>query len=151
MSEPTLQEVFGADAVQTATTITITKANLPRLTPGANNTAESLLTGIILQSQTTKVFNVDPSSISINQSITCANTETAKQKGRVHIKRVDSITDIFTVEGDAPCNIEVACGDCPPGYCRCEMPGYPGYCCLDCHATAEQIRVITNELRLKNG
>ncbi|MEH2243550.1 hypothetical protein [Nostoc sp.] len=51
MSEPTLQEVFGADAVQTATTFTITKANLPRLTPSANNTPESLLTGILLQSQ----------------------------------------------------------------------------------------------------
>ncbi|MEH2243548.1 hypothetical protein [Nostoc sp.] len=99
----------------------------------------------------TQYFNVDPSSISINQSITCANTETAKQKVRVHIKRVDSITDIFTVEGNAPCKIEVACGDCPPGYCRCEMSGYPGYCCLDCHATAEQIRVITNDLRSKNG
>ncbi|MEH2146249.1 hypothetical protein [Nostoc sp.] len=51
MAEPTLQQVFGANASQTVTTITITKADLPRLTPAANNTAESLFTGILLQGQ----------------------------------------------------------------------------------------------------
>ena len=51
MAEPTLIEVFGANATQTATTITISKADLPRLTASASNTAESLLVGILLQAQ----------------------------------------------------------------------------------------------------
>ncbi|MBD2489432.1 hypothetical protein [Aulosira sp. FACHB-615] len=46
MAEPTLQEVFGANAIQDANTITIYKSDLPGLTPQENNTAESLLTGI---------------------------------------------------------------------------------------------------------
>lgn len=66
MAEPTLQTVFGAGATQDATTITIIKANLPRLTPTATNTAESLLTGILLQAQngltkTTFDANIDQS------------------------------------------------------------------------------------------
>ncbi|MEH2437372.1 MAG: hypothetical protein V7K25_24580 [Nostoc sp.] len=51
MAEPTLQQIFGANATQTSTTITITKADLPRLTPSATNTAESLLTGILLKAE----------------------------------------------------------------------------------------------------
>jgi hypothetical protein len=52
MAEPTLVQVFGANATQNATTLTIDKADLPRLTPSASNTAESLLTGILLRGQT---------------------------------------------------------------------------------------------------
>jgi hypothetical protein len=51
MAEPTLAEVFGANATQTSTTITITKADLPGLTASANNTAESLLTALLLKAQ----------------------------------------------------------------------------------------------------
>lgn len=51
MAEPTLSSVFGANATQTATTITIDKADLPGLTAAANNTAESLLTGLLLRAQ----------------------------------------------------------------------------------------------------
>ena len=53
MAEPTLQELLGANATQNATTITITKADLPTLTPSANNTPESLLTAILLKSKET--------------------------------------------------------------------------------------------------
>ncbi|MBD2197940.1 MULTISPECIES: hypothetical protein [Calothrix] len=52
MAEPTLTDVFGANATQTSTTITITKADLPGLTAGSNNTAESLLIAILLKAQT---------------------------------------------------------------------------------------------------
>ncbi|MEH2331569.1 hypothetical protein [Nostoc sp.] len=46
----------------------------------------------------------------------------------------------------------VSCGnECPEGFCKCIIPEYPGYCCLDCSATATQIREITNDLRAKNG
>lgn len=51
MAEPTLTEIFGAGATQDADTITIVKADLPRLTPAAFNRAESLLTGIVLKAQ----------------------------------------------------------------------------------------------------
>jgi hypothetical protein len=52
MAEPTLQEIFGTGATQTASTITIAKADLTGLTASASNTAESLLAGIILKAGT---------------------------------------------------------------------------------------------------
>lgn len=52
MSEPTLIEVFGAGATQTATALTISKADLTGLTASATNSAESLLAGIILKAGT---------------------------------------------------------------------------------------------------
>jgi hypothetical protein len=48
MAEFTLQQVFGAGATQTATLLTINKADLPGLTALASNTAESLLVGLIV-------------------------------------------------------------------------------------------------------
>ncbi|WP_414530808.1 hypothetical protein [Nodularia chucula] len=51
MAASTITQVFGPGASQTATTITIAKADLPGLTPGANNTPESLLAGIALKAQ----------------------------------------------------------------------------------------------------
>ncbi|MEH2278911.1 MAG: hypothetical protein V7K40_30020 [Nostoc sp.] len=51
MPELTLQQVFGANATQDATTITIKKSDLPRLTASVTNTAEALFTGILLQGQ----------------------------------------------------------------------------------------------------
>jgi hypothetical protein len=51
MAEPTLQQIFGAGASQTLTTLTITKADLTGLTSSANNTAESLLVAILLKAQ----------------------------------------------------------------------------------------------------
>ena len=52
MAELTLVEVFGAGATQDSSSITIQKAALPRLTASASNSAESLLTGILLMAQT---------------------------------------------------------------------------------------------------
>jgi len=51
MAEPLLTEIFGANATQTATTLTITKADfvVNSLTPLAANTAESLLVAILLK------------------------------------------------------------------------------------------------------
>lgn len=46
MSEPTLTEVFGDGTTQDSDSITIPKANLPGLTPLAQNTAESLVAGL---------------------------------------------------------------------------------------------------------
>lgn len=53
MAEPTLQEVFGANASQTTTTLTIAKADLVSvgLTASATNTAESLVVAILLKAK----------------------------------------------------------------------------------------------------
>lgn len=48
MAEPTLQQLFGTNAIQDATTITITKADLIGLTAAANNTAESIYVSLNL-------------------------------------------------------------------------------------------------------
>ncbi|MEH2023922.1 hypothetical protein [Nostoc sp.] len=52
MAEPTFVEVFGAGATQDSSSITIQKAALLRLIASSNNSAESLLTGILLTAQT---------------------------------------------------------------------------------------------------
>lgn len=51
MAEPTLTDVFGAGASQTATQLIIDKADLAShgLTPAADNTAESLYVAMTLQ------------------------------------------------------------------------------------------------------
>ncbi|MBE9213712.1 hypothetical protein IQ247_13730 [Plectonema cf. radiosum LEGE 06105] len=66
MAEPTLQDVFGANAIQDEFTLTITKADLTGLTATANNTAESLLVGLLLKArsylnQTNFDTNIDQS------------------------------------------------------------------------------------------
>lgn len=63
MAKPTLIEVFGAGATQTATTVTFNKADLLTLTPTTNNTAESILIAIALTAQgklTTTLRDNDP-------------------------------------------------------------------------------------------
>lgn len=62
MAEPTIEQVFGAGASQTATTLTINKNSLLRLTASANNTAESLITAIAITAQqnlTEENFNLN--------------------------------------------------------------------------------------------
>ena len=68
MAEPTLIEIFGAGATQTATAITILKADLPGLTASATNSAESLFAGIykkaaIQLTQTNYGTNTDQSIV----------------------------------------------------------------------------------------
>jgi len=54
MTAPTLAQVFGSNAAQTATTLTITKADLAStgLTASGTNSSESLLVAILLNAQT---------------------------------------------------------------------------------------------------
>jgi hypothetical protein len=49
MTVPTLADVFGPGATQTATTITIAKADLPGLTAMATNNGQQIFTGILLK------------------------------------------------------------------------------------------------------
>ncbi|MEH1786364.1 MAG: hypothetical protein V7L23_12455 [Nostoc sp.] len=54
MAASTLQQVFGANATQTATTVTITKADLAStgFTPATTNTADSILAALIAFAET---------------------------------------------------------------------------------------------------
>ncbi len=49
MISNTLQQLFGVNATQDNQSLVIRKGDLPKLTPSANNTAESLLVAILLQ------------------------------------------------------------------------------------------------------
>lgn len=75
MAEPTLQQVFGLGASQTATTLSIAKADLAAvgLTASATNTAESLFVSILLlvkNSLTTTAQETNP-----DQSVTVAEAD----------------------------------------------------------------------------
>lgn len=72
MAEPTLTEVFGTGATQTATSVTILKADLAvtGLTASGSNKAESLLAAIVLKAKTAlgdSTFNSN-----VDQSVTIA-------------------------------------------------------------------------------
>ncbi|MFB2770363.1 hypothetical protein ACE1AT_13890 [Pelatocladus sp. BLCC-F211] len=47
--ELTLQQLFGVNAIQDSQSLIIAKTDLPLLTPSVSNTAESLLTAILLK------------------------------------------------------------------------------------------------------
>lgn len=51
MPEPTLTQVFGINATQTATTLTIAKADLVGLTAAADNRVEALVVAILLKAK----------------------------------------------------------------------------------------------------
>jgi hypothetical protein len=74
MAEPTLTEVFGINATQTSTTLTITKADLNStgLTPGANNTAESLFVALLQKAQ--QYLTQTNFDANIDQSITITDS-----------------------------------------------------------------------------
>lgn len=69
MAEPTLTAIFGANAVQTLETLTLTKADFAdvNLTANANNTGEALLTAIILKAE--KVLTATAQDTNPDQSI----------------------------------------------------------------------------------
>ena len=48
MTIPSITDVFGANATQTATAITIQKADLPTLTASTTNNGQELFVGILL-------------------------------------------------------------------------------------------------------
>ena len=100
MAEPTLQQVFGANASQNATTLTISKADLSSigLTSNATNTSESLWVAILLQAasyltETNQQNNADQ-SISIVESfdsLVTRNNQTYRQKTySVNLQRIDT-------------------------------------------------------------
>lgn len=104
MAEPTLQQVFGANATQTATTLTITKADLSAvgLTQNANNTAESLFVGLLLLAKsylTDASLNSNPDqSISIVDSfdslVTRGTNQYRQKTYSVNLQKLDAASGI---------------------------------------------------------
>ena len=70
MAEPTLAEVFGANATQNESTLTISKSDLAAigLTPKVENTGESLFASIIALAQ--QNLTEDNRDTNIDQSVT---------------------------------------------------------------------------------
>lgn len=106
MAEPTLQQVFGTNATQTSTTITISKTDLAAvsLTASSSNTAESLLTAILLQAQsyltqTNYDANIDQSIVLVTgySSFTTRGTNNTSYRNdqiTVTLSKVDSSSTI---------------------------------------------------------
>lgn len=105
MAEPTLTQVFGAGAVQDATTFTITKADLTGLTASANNSAESLFVAILLKAKsylTTVNYeaNIDQSVVietpgfNAQSLVTRNNAQYRQYSETVNLYKVDSSSAI---------------------------------------------------------
>lgn len=75
MSEPTLTQVFGANAVQDANTLTISKADLASvgLTANATNTAESLIVALLLKASS-YLNETNQSNTNTDIQVTIANS-----------------------------------------------------------------------------
>jgi hypothetical protein len=91
MAEPTLIQVFGAGATQTATTITISKADLAGLTPSATNTAESLFVAILLKAKSFLSDTNQETNIDQSVSVTDGFNPTFVTRNSARYKR-DSLT-----------------------------------------------------------
>jgi hypothetical protein len=106
MAEPTLQQVFGSNAVQDATTLTISKADLTGLTASANNTAESLLVALILKAETYLNDTNQANNIDQSVSITTATTPSFTNRNNVVYIRdsitveIDKIAPTLTIDPD---------------------------------------------------
>jgi hypothetical protein len=100
MAEPTLQQVFGANAAQTETTLTISKADLATvgLTPSATNTAESQFVAMLLLAKSyltdaNLTANADQSISIVDSfdSLVARNNATYRQKVySVNLQKLDT-------------------------------------------------------------
>jgi hypothetical protein len=94
MAEQSLAAVFGANATQDVTDLTIKKADLTGvgLTPGANNTAESLLLAINLKAkesltETARETNIDQ-SVALTDEF---RTTTTTRNSNIYLRNTISI------------------------------------------------------------
>lgn len=101
MAEPTLQQIFGAGATQSATELILSKADLTGLTASANNSAESLFVAILLKAKaylTTANYdaNIDQSVVietpgfNAQSLVTRNNTQYRQYSETVNLYKVDS-------------------------------------------------------------
>ncbi|BAT53774.1 hypothetical protein NOS3756_27370 [Nostoc sp. NIES-3756] len=94
--ELTLEQVFGAGTTQDATSITILKANLPGLTAAANNTAESILTGILKRgavnlTETNRESNINQSVVVDMSATPSFTTRTNGNTTETYIRNTISV------------------------------------------------------------
>lgn len=74
MAEPTIQQIFGTNATQTASLLTISKADLATvgLTASGSNTAESLFTAILMLAK--NYLTTTAQELNVDQSVTIAES-----------------------------------------------------------------------------
>lgn len=102
MAEPTIQQIFGAGATQTAGAITIQKADLAGLTPAADNRGEQLLVAVLLKAKsflTTVNQEANPEqSVTLEDSfdsITLRNNASYRQKTiSINLQKLDVDTGV---------------------------------------------------------
>jgi len=92
MAEPTLAQIFGANATQDSTTLTIHKADLAGLTPVAMNTAESLLAGIAVTAQSTLTSANQTSNTDQSIVITDSNDNIVTRSSVAYRRKTKIIT-----------------------------------------------------------
>ena len=105
MAEPTLQQVFGDNASQNATTLTISKADLSSLglTPSANNSAESLFVAILLKAK--QYLSVANYEANIDQSITIAtpdfNAQSLVTRNNQQYRQFQEVVNLYKVDSSS--------------------------------------------------
>lgn len=102
MSEPTLQLLFGPNATQNNTSVTITKADLG-LTPSSTNTAESILAGIVGFAQ--QILTAANQATNADQSITITDSnDTMVTRSSVPYRRKSKIVAFDKVDAGTAFN-----------------------------------------------
>lgn len=110
MPEPSLAQVFGANASQTATELIISKSDLASigLTPSANNTAESLLVALMLLAagylSTTNQDSINPDiqvTIADSDFPQIVNRNSAKYRQITYNLNLQTIDSGFSVDPDS--------------------------------------------------
>lgn len=106
MAEPTLQQVFGANAVQNATTLTISKADLTGLISSANNTAESLYVAILLKAK--EYLTTANYEANIEQSITITdpdfNAQTLVTRNEQQYRQFTQLVNLYKIDSNSTIN-----------------------------------------------
>lgn len=111
MAEPTIQQVFGANAQSTATTLTIAKADLAAvgLTASATNTAESLFVALVLLAKNylttaNQENNVDQSVVVVNSSFNFLSFQTRNNQQYRQFSYEVNLQDIYSGTSPDPDN-----------------------------------------------
>lgn len=91
MAEPTLTEVFGDNATQTSTTITISKADLAAtgLSAASNNTAESIVIALMMKISATLTETARATDlVTRNVTVSYAGQDVISQQGNPYRRDV---------------------------------------------------------------
>jgi hypothetical protein len=103
MAEPTLTQVFGSNATQTATELVISKADLTDLTASANNSAESLFVAILLKAKS--YLTATNYEANIDQSITVEtpgfNAQSLVTRNNVQYRQYSETVNLYKVDSSS--------------------------------------------------